>query len=254
MILRLTLRSPRPSLRLPTVSAIPWSLLLLSAGAPRTSSSVSITLYLRLLESSVGLTWKVDYRFHSVEWPILPALWGLPAGCVRPVRRWIDQPSFSGSWWRHDCWGTSTPLSLPVPQKGQFFGWKTQVTNHLFRERPNNFGMDLASRNIHRGREHGVPSYNTFRAYCGLKPAETWVDLAGVFPNDTLTRYAQVYSSPDDIDLWSGGISEEPQRGSMVGPVFACILGEGFRNLRFGDRFWYENPGWPSSFTLGKDY
>ena len=50
--------------------------------------------------------------------------------------------------------------------------------------------------------------------------------------------------------MWSAGISEVPLPGSMVGPTFACIIGKQFHNFRFGDRFWYENGGWPSSFTL----
>jgi hypothetical protein len=37
----------------------------------------------------------------------------------------------------------------------------------------------------------------------------------------------------------------------MVGPVFGCIMGETFKNLRLGDRFWFENAGQPSSFTQG---
>ena len=61
-----------------------------------------------------------------------------------------------------------------------------------------------------------------------------------------------MYASPDDLDLWTAGVSERPMHGSMVGPVFGCIIGQTFRNLRSGDRFWYENPDQPSSFTLGK--
>ncbi|KAH7969921.1 hypothetical protein HPB52_022632 [Rhipicephalus sanguineus] len=37
--------------------------------------------------------------------------------------------------------------------------------------------------------------------------------------------------------------------GAMIGPTFACIIARQFSNLRRGDRFWFENPGLPSSFT-----
>lgn len=104
---------------------------------------------------------------------------------------------------------------------------------------------------MQRGRDHGVPSYNDFREFCGLPRARRWDDLSGAFTNSTLQRYRQTYASVDDIDLWSAGISERPLAGSMVGPVFGCIMGESFKNLKFGDRFWYENGAFPSSFTLG---
>jgi peroxidase len=38
--------------------------------------------------------------------------------------------------------------------------------------------MDLVSLNVQRGREHGIPDYNTARAFCGLPKANSFEDLS----------------------------------------------------------------------------
>ncbi|CAG2067620.1 unnamed protein product, partial [Timema podura] len=71
--------------------------------------------------------------------------------------------------------------------------------------------------------------------------------------NETIRRYASIYEHPSDVDLWSGGVSERPLPGSMVGPTFACVIATQFSYSRRGDRFWYENGNQPSSFTPDSD-
>lgn len=127
------------------------------------------------------------------------------------------------------------------------------MTNHLFEENGKEFGQDLASINIARGRDEGLPGYNAYRRFCGLEPAPNWDNLAEFFANtNTSEAYKELYASVDDIDLWSAGISERHAPGAKVGPVFGCIIGQTFQNFRQGDRFWYENGGQPSSFTQSK--
>ena len=50
-------------------------------------------------------------------------------------------------------------------------------------------------------------------------------------------RMADLYATPDDIDLFSGLISEKPLRGALVGPTLACLIGLQFRHLRQCDRW-----------------
>lgn len=45
------------------------------------------------------------------------------------------------------------------------------------REQYANYSTDLGSLNIMRGREHGIPSYNKWRQFCGLPVAKSFDDL-----------------------------------------------------------------------------
>ena len=67
--------------------------------------------------------------------------------------------------------------------------------------------------------------------------------------NRTVGAYQRLYDTPEDLELFSAGISENPAPGALLGPTLTCIIGRQFHNVRKGDRFWYENGGWPSSFT-----
>ena len=109
--------------------------------------------------------------------------------------------------------------------------------------------MDLAAINIQRGRDHGLAPYNIWREQCGLKRLQTWEELADAMDGDTAVRMKSVYEHVDDIDLFTGGMAEKPVVGGIIGPTFACILGQQFLNLRRGDRFWYENGNHPGAFT-----
>uniref|UniRef100_A0A183CFQ7 peroxidase n=1 Tax=Globodera pallida TaxID=36090 RepID=A0A183CFQ7_GLOPA len=111
------------------------------------------------------------------------------------------------------------------------------VTEHLFSN------TDLGTMNIMRGRDHGLPSYNKMRQFCGLRVAYSFDELAEYITDPTIRRsLSSIYASTDDIDLYVGGMVEDTLMGALVGPTFACIIGNQFRRSRAGDRFYFENP------------
>ena len=48
-----------------------------------------------------------------------------------------------------------------------------------------------------------------------------------------------VYSDVADIDAFTGAMSETSVPGGLVGATIACILGNQFKNLMDGDRFFF---------------
>ncbi|HSK76347.1 MAG TPA: peroxidase family protein [Thermoanaerobaculia bacterium] len=111
------------------------------------------------------------------------------------------------------------------------------VRNFLFGP-PGAGGFDLASLNIQRGRDHGLPGYNQLRADLGLPRVESFDEISS---NPAVqARLDAVYTSVDDVDAWVGGLAEDDLPGAMVGETFFIVLRDQFERLRDGDRFWHE--------------
>lgn len=67
------------------------------------------------------------------------------------------------------------------------------------------------------------------------------------FPYDNRT--------PDDVELWTAGLSEVPEDPDIaVGPLFAKMIARQFRELKRGDRFFYETNDPRLRFTPSKRF
>ncbi|XP_076448411.1 chorion peroxidase-like [Babylonia areolata] len=125
-----------------------------------------------------------------------------------------------------------------------------EITDHLFEVVPF-AGLDLVALNIQRGRDHGLPPFNEYRKLCGLPVLRNFSDIS----DDLAQLYQSVYKSVDDIDLFSGLMSEPVEEeegdgeGPLVGPTLTCLLGQQFHALKFGDRFFYETDRSEEGFT-----
>ncbi|KAK7576083.1 hypothetical protein V9T40_012369 [Parthenolecanium corni] len=118
-----------------------------------------------------------------------------------------------------------------------------EINNWLFDSIGAPYGQDLSDIDILRGRDYGLPGYNTFRAACGLCRLKTFEDLASEIRNPTdVIKLRALYKNVEDIDLYVGALLEKPLPGSIQGPTFSCINAESFYRWKFGDRLYYEFP------------
>jgi len=112
------------------------------------------------------------------------------------------------------------------------------VRNFLFGT--NTKGFDLVAVNIQRGRDHGIPDYNTLRESLGLARMETFEDITS--DREIVSLLTRIYKgNVDNVDAFVGGLAEPHVSGGAVGELFANIIADQFARLRNGDRHWFEN-------------
>ena len=56
----------------------------------------------------------------------------------------------------------------------------------------------------------------------------------------------------EEVDLFVGGLAEAPSSGAIVGPTFACIIGDQFKLLMDGDRYFYRHNRGEGIHPLGE--
>lgn len=112
------------------------------------------------------------------------------------------------------------------------------VRNFLFGP-PGSGGLDLASLNLQRGRDHGLADYNRVRKALGLGEIKDFKDLTS--RPDWEQAFESLYGDVDDLDLWIAALAEDHLPGSSLGETITEGLLRQFEALRSGDRFWYEH-------------
>uniref|UniRef100_A0A7N5ZVG9 Eosinophil peroxidase n=1 Tax=Anabas testudineus TaxID=64144 RepID=A0A7N5ZVG9_ANATE len=167
-----------------------------------------------------------------------------------------DHPNFPGPFlhltffasWRVVFEGGVDPLLRGLAGRPAKLNTQSSIMNDELRERLFKFSAtlasDLASLNMQRGRDHGIPGYNKWRRFCGLSQPQNLAELTVVMNNADLARnLLELYGTPDNIDVWVGGVAEPLVPGGKVGPLFGCMIATQFQKIRQGDRFWWENNG-----------
>ncbi|KAL8198740.1 UNVERIFIED_CONTAM: hypothetical protein K2H54_022402 [Gekko kuhli] len=213
-------------------------------GAPTASTLKRYQGYNSTVDPRIASVFTNAFRFGHAS--VRPAVNRLDAS-YRLVSRIPLQRQFSSPWSIVRLGGIDPVLRGMLAKPAKLFRQDQFVVealrNHLF-EQTDGIGMDLPSLNMQRGRDHGLPAYNAWRSFCGLSQPRNEAELAAVLKNPQLAKkFIRLYGTPENIDLWVGAVAEPLVPNGRGGPLLSCIISRQFKNLRDGDRFWWENPG-----------
>ena len=137
------------------------------------------------------------------------------------------------------------------------------LTRHMFRgiltPPGSDYGFDLASLNIQRGRDHGLPSYFELYNLIGdksdpKKDMSCWARKPRSFNQANWDLLKKIYKHPRDIELFSGGLLDERPNGINANPIlgvmFSAINSIQFQRLKDGDRFFFTHTNGAAGFNL----
>jgi|GEM_PF-5927709 len=102
------------------------------------------------------------------------------------------------------------------------------------------FTNDIIAETIQRGRDRGVPDFNTIRGAMGLAPYATFQDLTA--DNNVTARLQLAFPGGiATLDPAVGFMVEKHHGHDGMGPTSIQLWREQFALWRDGDRFWYQN-------------
>jgi len=111
------------------------------------------------------------------------------------------------------------------------------VRNFLFGA-PGAGGLDLISLNLQRGRDLGLPDFNTIRQDFGLHRITRFSQITQ--DPALAAQLQQLFGNVNNIDPFAGLFAEDHLSGYNVGETLLAVFTDQFRRVRAGDRFWYE--------------
>ncbi len=100
-------------------------------------------------------------------------------------------------------------------------------------------GMDICAIDVQRGRDHGVPDFNSVREAFGLPRYTDWSNFTT--DSEIQEKLNSTYPDVDSVDAFIGMLAEDHLPDSALGETMHFIIKEQFERLRDGDRLYYES-------------
>ncbi|MCB0671822.1 MAG: T9SS type A sorting domain-containing protein [Saprospiraceae bacterium] len=149
-----------------------------------------------------------------------------------------------------DAFFNPSAINQQVGIESYFSGMSTVVQQHLDCKviddlrnflfgPPGAGGLDLVSINLERGRDRGLPDFNSVRAAFGMS---TYTSFEEITTDASMVQsMKEMYGDISKLDPWVGMLAEDHMTDAMFGPTAMYIIKQQFMDLRDGDRFYYEN-------------